>query len=206
MRVARALVLLAAAGCGHAPPPGPAAVLLLFRDALDGDDPHTAYGLLAASVRTRLPEAEFTTRWRAASDDRRDQAARLRRPPQTVDLWAAVLLADGASVPLLREPAGWRLTSTALGELRAATPDAALRLLARALEARRFDLLLGILADPLRSEVERQLRERLERLKAALDKGAEVEVIGDRANLQYDSRFHIELRRQDGEWRIHGLN
>ena len=94
----------------------------------------------------------------------------------------------------------------ALGELHAATPEEALRLFAKALEARQFDFVLALLGEPLGIEVDRQLRERIERLRIALETGLPLEVTGDRARLQYDPRFRLDLKRQEGEWRIVDLN
>jgi len=196
-------------GCAHAPPPEPGEALAAYASALERNDARAAYALLAPPVRAHTSEADFAARWRSSTEERRAQAAELRaslRGPRAIDEWAAVVFPDGGRVPLARDDDGWRLTSTALGEAHAATPVEALRQLAQALEARRFDLVVNLLGEPLRSEVERQLRERLEQLRAALDQGRELEVVGDRARLQYGPGFRIDLHRQGGEWRIHDLN
>ncbi len=208
MRPLLALVTLAA-GCAHAPPTEPRDALSAWADALERDDPHAAFALLAPSLRAH-GEADFAARWKASRAERLAEAGALRAalhggaPP--VEEWAAVVFPDGARVPLTRDGDGWRLTTTALGEAHAGTPVEALRQLAHALEQRRFDLVLNLLGEPLRAEVERQIRERLEQLRAALDQGREVEVTGDRARLRYGPGFHVDLRRQGGEWRIHDLN
>jgi len=42
------------------------------------------------------------------------------------------------------------------------------------------------------------------KLKQAL--GQEIEVTGNRARIQYDPRFKIELVNEDGEWRVLDLD
>ncbi len=206
---ARFCLLWVLAGCGHAPPPGPEEAIRGYLRALEQDDPDVGWSLLSASAQAHTSREDFIRRWRESRTERQEQAARLRSEaasPTALSQWAAIGFTDGTRVPLRREAGGWRLVGTTLGELRAATPEDALRALAQALESRRYDLLLAVLGGPLRSEVERQLRERLERLRGALQKGAAIEVTGDRAHLQYDPRFRVELKRQDGEWRIYDLN
>jgi hypothetical protein len=202
-----ALVLALAAGCAR-PVPEPQSVLGSYVAALERDDPCAAWTLLARPVRIRISEAEFTRRWRESPDERRAQAARLRARLAAAgpDPRAALTFPDGSQVALVREERQWRMVSATLGDLHAATPEEALRHFVTAVESRRYDLLLGILADPLRGEVERQVRERLERLRAALDRPHDLEVNGDRARFQYDPRFRIDLQRQNGEWRVYDLN
>lgn len=205
LKAARLFPLLWLAGCGHAAVP-PESAVQLYVAALERNDAHAAYGMLSTAVRLRLPESEFAERWRLATDERHVQSERLKASAtQTVES-ATLVFHDGRRVAMARDGRQWRITGTAIGELHAATPEDALRLLVQALDARRYDLVIGVLAEPLRSEVERQLRERLEGLKAALGKSPSVEVIGDRARLQYDPRFRVELEREDGEWRILDLN
>ncbi len=205
---ARACLMWLLAGCGRAATPDPAVALRSYLTALERDDPKAAWASLSSATRAQAPEGDFIARWRASPTERAQQVAWLRArlaggPPSQ---WAAVVFTDGTRIPLTHDADGWRLGTTALGEARATTPEEALRAFARAVEERRFDQLLGLLAEPLRGEVERQLRERIERLQAALQKGAAIEVNGDRARLQYDPRFRLDLRRQDGQWRIFDLN
>jgi PAS domain-containing protein len=194
-------------GCARAPLPEPTTAVRRYLDALDRDDPHAAWMELSSAARARLPEREFTDRWRASADERRSQAAQLKASlaAPAVRQWAAVVFVDGGRVPIARDGGEWRLATTALSELHAATPQEALALLARALESRRYDLLFAVLSESTRAAVEAELRERTERLKAALEH-PNLEINGDTARLQYDPRFHVELRRQEGEWRVLNMN
>ena len=85
------------------------------------------------------------------------------------------------------------------------TPQEALRLLLLAAEQRNFSALLRILSSEQRQALEAQLSERIERLRAALLRPS-IEVSGDRARIEYDPRFFIELTREGGSWRVTDLN
>jgi hypothetical protein len=74
-----------------------------------------------------------------------------------------------------------------------------------ALDARDFDAVLRILADPLRSSLEGALSDRLEKLRASLKKGG-IESTGDHARIRYDSRYHIDLIQENGRWHVRDFN
>jgi hypothetical protein len=205
MRPGPCLAALALAGCVSGAVPDPSATLSAYAAAVARDDAHAAYGLLAASVRARLPEAEFTARWRATVAERRQHAEALRRAAgehrwrQTAHVESA-----GRVSPLVRETAGWRVDAPRRIEVGAATPEEALRRFVQALEDRNLDGFLRLLSEPLRQSIERELGERLTRLKAALGKPVTVE--GERARVRYDPRYHIDLQRENGQWRVADFN
>jgi PAS domain-containing protein len=209
LRPSALVLLLALAGCGAPGLPAPRSAVAAYLSALERDDPHAAWALLSDPVRARLREPAFRERWSASADERKAQAAALKAALDRggpLDEWASVVFPDGQRVPVAREAGAWRLTSTSLDQAHAATPAEALERLADAIAARRFDQVLSLLAEPLRGAVEHQLAERIERLRAALASGQPIEVVGDRALLQYDPRFRVELRREGGEWRVLDLN
>src|SRR5258708_25391730 len=67
-----AVALTALIGCARAPLVArPEPGLAAYRRALERDDARAAYALLAADVRQRVTEAEFTARWRATVEERK---------------------------------------------------------------------------------------------------------------------------------------
>ena len=86
----------------------------------------------------------------------------------------------------------------------AATPEEALKRFAEGLEDRNFDTILQILADPLKVVVEREIAERLARAREALGKPVTVE--GERARIRFDARYHLDLVKENGQWRIADFN
>lgn len=138
-----------------------------------------------------------------------------------------------SELQLAADPGGaWRITTPELSPTATATPEAALHGLLEALDRRSLALLLRLLRPATRQAVEDELNERAERLRAALagrlthpsPPGSptpsapttspspsplqlpHLELVGDRARLQYDPRFFIELVRDKDGWRIRDMN
>src|SRR5207249_1020041 len=101
-------------------------------------------------------------------------------------------------------PGGWKLASPRVSAIGAGSPDEAVRHFADALERHDLDGLLDLLADPLRGILERELSERLFRIKSALHK--EIEVEGGRARIRLDDRYFLELKQDGGRWRVSDFN
>ena len=99
----------------------------------------------------------------------------------------------------------WQLSDANLRAVAAASPQDVLKMLLIAVEQRNYPALLRLLSTSERLALEAQLTERLERLRAALIKPT-IEIKGDRARIEYDPRFFIDLVREGASWRIADLN
>jgi hypothetical protein len=200
--VALAIVLV---GCAHHPSTrvDPQPTLHAWSEAIAHNDPHAAYALLSSSLKARLSEADFTLQWKAAPAELSEQQDSLRAA--TVNRNAAVQQHDGRALVLVREERLWRLTAPRPSDEGADSPEEALRRLVAALDARDFDAVLRVLAEPLRSSLEQSLSDRLEKLRTSLKKGG-IEASGDHARIRYDSRYHIDLVQENGKWHIRDFN
>jgi hypothetical protein len=205
MPPARVVGLLLLAGCAHPTLPRPDGTLRAYAAAVARDDPHTAWQLLAGPVRARVSEERFAEEWRASVAERTAQAELVKQAASRGRVTeAASLRGDNWSVPLVRDPPGWRLASPRRSPLGAATPEEAVRRFAAALEEHNVDAILQLLADPLKTVVERELADRLARARGVVGKPVTVE--GDHARVHFDQRYHIDLIRENGQWRIADFN
>jgi hypothetical protein len=205
LRVRLALGALLLGGCAHATLPAPAVTLRALADALAGADPRAARALLADSVRAQVGEQEFAAAFRASARERANAAVALRSAADHHDWKVHAEVDRGAQLAsLVSTEDGWQLESPRFSGRGATTPREALLRFTAALESRDLDALLRILGDPLAGIIERELSERLAGLRAAADKSFEIE--GDSAKLRYDARHHLELRRENGLWRIVDFN
>jgi hypothetical protein len=205
---AAVVALAAALGCAHAPPPSrpsadPEPALSARQRAIVKDDAHAAYALLSSSLRARVSETEFALQWKATETDLAAQqdalaaAHTLRR--------VSAELPDGRAWPLVREADRWRIAAVHPLAPGGDTPEDALRRLIAAVEARDFDAVVGLLAEPLRETLEQALSDRVTRLKAALRRGP-VDAIGNTARIRYDQRYHLDLVQENGRWRVADFN
>jgi len=98
----------------------------------------------------------------------------------------------------------WKIEESIAVAPAAATPIEAIRAFIRAVEQRSYEAVMRTLAKSVRENIERDIEERISKLKAALNQ--EIEVTGNRARLQYDPKFRIELLNEDGQWRVQDLD
>jgi hypothetical protein len=196
------LLFWAAACLPHARPDA-RGTLRAWVEAVERDDPAAAWRLVSAEARKGTNEADFTRRWKELRGERHDRAADLKRVTAPPAESARVQVGQRAAL-VVHEPAGWRVLSPRLERVGASSPEEALARFVRALEARDFDAALQLLGEPLRSSLERELAERLSRLRPLV--GKPIPADGNRARIRYDTRYLIELIHENGAWQIHDLN
>jgi hypothetical protein len=204
-----ALALFAVAGCpGAATQVGsaPRAGVTAWAKVAGGDQPREAYDMLASSVRKQVSFEAFEKKWKETGPERKRQAAALAAAAATSDAQGEngrIVLADGKTVPLVREGGSWRLEVPLLPSSDASSPQEALRQLAAAMDARNVDGVLRLLTADRQKKLRDTLNNFVENLKQ--NAGNAVEVVGDRAFLSWNDgkdRWKITLKREDGEWRI----
>jgi hypothetical protein len=207
-----ALVVTLALGLGCAHREAPAATVAAFGAALGRGDLRAAYQLTSAEFQRRTPFEAFAAGLAAGGDaaalGRRltDEAPRI--PPRV-----EVTLGLGERVPLVLEAGGWRIDGPVDEVWGQGTPRAALRTFVRALDARRYDIVLRLIPDRYRGalSVERlrsfwegdgkdEHRAFLERVRAAGT--APLSETGDEARLTLAPAGELILVREGGAWKI----
>ncbi len=152
-----------------------------------------------------MTPAEFTARWKTLRAELRAQAAQLKvaleRP---IKAQAKVSYPSGSRASLTYLGNRWQIDEGIAVSGGAATPVDALKSFMRAVESRSYEAVMRCLARSVREGIERDIAERLGKLRQALSQ--EIEVTGGRARLQYEPRFKIELIQEEGEWRILDLD
>jgi len=189
---------LGSASCAGGAGPQPEDTIAAYRRALRDDDPRAAYALLATRARGAHSADEFERSWRQGVEERKEQERALGGS-MSVTLQARSA-PGGDDIELRRDGGFWRLSEVPVPGQPARTPEEAVRALVRAVERNDLRAFMRLLTSPAAQDLRARIRERLERLKAALDQPILAE--GDRATFQYDPRFRIELRREGDEWRI----
>jgi hypothetical protein len=203
---------LLALGCGHKAP-GPGAALDAFGAALEREDWAAAHALMSEAYRKRVPLDEFRKQMEAAASEGREAGRALRQNADRFGARVEVAVGGDERVTLVWEQDSWRLEQPPFEPFGQQTPRVALRKFVRALETRRFDVLLDLVparyqadisAEKLRRFWDDQGAERaralLQALRLALD-GPIIEE-GDEAFLIYGSGRQVRFVREDGLWRI----
>jgi hypothetical protein len=206
------LLGLLAAACAHrAAAPGGA--IEAYAAAIERKDYGAAYGLMSASYRQQVSLGEYR---KAMERDAGELTADARALRESADRWtgrATVSLPGDERVALTREGGGWRLDAPPLDPYGQTSPRAALRAFVRAVENRRYDVLLrlaparfraSISADKLRAFWEGpagpQNRAFLRELR--LNLYARIAEEGEEAFMTYGSGRQVRFVREEGLWRI----
>ena len=195
---------------------GPSDIVTSYTAALREQRYGDAYSLLSAEARRSLAYDDFEQLARTNPDEVRETIRSLDQVDPGAPVTARMELPSGDTVQLVLENGQWRLDPSALDFYGQHTPRQALRSFVRALERRRYDVLLrfvphrltqGMTVETLRHAWEsddesEQVQAMLRALRSGLDHP--IEVVGDRATMQYglNGRFVAQLVREEGLWKI----
>lgn len=191
----------------------PESTVSAFASALREGRIDDAYGLMSEDYRRRVSPEEFRRYFRDYPAEVQQTARALSAPTGRTEQEATVEYGEGESLRLVRERGRWRVASDVVDFYDRSSPRAALRSFVRAMERRRYDVVLslipegdreGMTPERMRETWEGEGREEVERLlanlRAALDNP--IEEVGDRATMSYGDRFRVQFVREAGEWRI----
>jgi hypothetical protein len=209
------LAALVAAGCAHAPA-APGDALAAFGQALARGDLRAAYAMTSTDLQRRVPFEAFAAGFQGPAADpatlgRRITSEAARLPPRV-----ELELATGERVPLLYEGGQWRIDGPIYEAWGQGTPRAAIRTFLRALDARRYDVLLRLVPDRVRGALTAErLRKFWEdsdadghrRLLANLRAAAAAPLVeaGEEAHAPLTDGGEVRLVREPGGWKIEGL-
>ena len=146
-------------------------------------------------------------------DEARDIATLLTRIDGDPEVSAIVRYADGQELTLTQEDGVWRITGNPANLYDQTTPRAAIRAFVRAMERRRYDIVLRFVPNAsregmdearLRESFEGEGREEVERLLASLRANLDnpIEEVGDRATMSYGEGAAVQMVLEDVLWKI----
>jgi hypothetical protein len=213
MRARACVLVLIVSGC-H--PTGPEATLDAFERAIRAGRLDQAYALMSAEYRRTHDPVAFEHAVRAG-EPRAGEKLRAGK----VTLEAEADLGDGDTLSLVWEHGGWRLARDPLDFYPQSSPAEALRSFIRAVENRRYDVVLKFVPQRYRTQITvEKLRDRwegerrgelLEQLKAArahLGEPFAFASSGDEASLPIaggEPRKQVRLVREEGAWKVESI-
>jgi hypothetical protein len=219
MRLPWLVLVPLAIGCaGTRPPPAtPELAVIDFARALNQGRFDEAYARMSQEYRERVPFEQFK---RQLSENPEETAAlshALSHVQEEATLEATVRYDDDHEITLRREGSGdeasWFLSSPLVDFYDQSTPRTALRAFVRALENKRYDVVMrlipnadkeGITSDRLEQAWSGDGRKELERLVHNLREHLDdpIEVAGDRATMVYGDQMRAQLVRENGLWKV----
>ena len=218
MKKGAAALLLACAvggvlpGCAH-PSAGPGATVAAFGSAVARGDLAAAYALTSGQFRQRMPFEAFVAGFKAGGGEPEALGRRMLAEAPRIAPRVEIELSLGERVPMLLEDGSWRIDGPVYEAWGQGTPRAALRTFVRALDGRRYDIVLrlvpdryraGLSADQLRVYWEGDRRKENAALLAQLRAAATAPIVeaGDEAHLPYPPGREVLLIREGGQWKV----
>jgi hypothetical protein len=217
--VALLTAVVALAGCPAPKGAAPEETLAAYLRALEGNRLDEAYGLMSADYRKTHDRAAFE---RALQKADRKAAGQLKGTQVTIE--AEIELGEGDKLPLVLEHGEWKLGRDPLDFYPQRTPEEAMRSFLRAVENKRYDVVLRfvparyratITTDKLRERWEGEKRQellgQLERVRAHLGEPLVLAPAGDEAQLPLpdapdsNGRKQARLVKEDGAWKVDAL-
>jgi hypothetical protein len=219
MRTSWLVLALVAIGCaGTKPPPAtPELAVIDFARALNQGRFDEAYARMSQEYRQRVPFDRFKRQLTENPEEAAALTHALSHVQGKTELEATIRYDDDNELTLRREGEGeqasWFLASPLVDFYDQSTPRAALRAFVRALERKRYDVIMrlipnadkeGITSDRLEQAWSGDGRKELERLVHNLNEhlGDPIEVVGDRATMPYGDQMRAQLLRENGVWKV----
>jgi len=191
----------------------PKTTLKAYISALEAGDYSRAYDLMSKSFRKEYDRDEFIAHHKRNKSDVKKNVSELKKGPSKLVVKAQFNYGEGNLLRLVREGGAWKLSLDPVSFYSQRTPQEALRSFVRALERRRYKLLLRFVpnqwrkvmtvADSKRLFGKDQLeatQHLIRNLKANL--GNKIDVKGDEAHMLYGDSYKVEFKREDGVWKI----
>jgi hypothetical protein len=218
LRAALVAVLLSglawsAAGCAGQQAEDPQSALHGYARALEEGRADDAYRLLSDEARRGVSLEAFRRMVKDSPEEVREIGRGLSRPTSAPVVTATVTTPAGQELDLVLENGKWKIESSAIDLYTQDTPRHAVQGFVRALERKRYDVILRYVPDghkegldpaKLKSSWEGHDKEEMEQVLSALRQAlptAAIEETGERATMPYGEKT-MQLVREHGLWKI----
>ena len=208
------IVLAVACGCSAGSrAQDPSGVLREYAHALEESRAEDAYRMLSDEARRGISLDAFRRMVKDNPEEVREIGRALARPTGAAIVTATVTSANGQELDLVLENGRWKVEATAIDLYAQDTPRHAVQGFVRALERKRYDVILryvpdahkeGLDAAKLKTAWEGHDHEEMEQVLSSLKQSlpsASIEETGERASMPYGAGT-MQLVREHGLWKI----
>jgi hypothetical protein len=206
---------LLALGCRSqpAPPPTPEATVVAFARALNQAKFDEAYALMSKDYKKRVSLEQFKRRLSENPQETLEISNTLSRVRKPAEQEAVLVYDDDQQLRLRRAGESWLIASSIVDFYDQSTPRAALRSFVRAMERKRYDVVLrlipsgdkeGITTERMEQAWSGEQREEVERMLTKLreHEGDPIEVIGTHATMPYGDHTRVQFVQEGDVWKI----
>lgn len=192
---------------------GPHDTVKAYVLAIKHDDIDRAYSLLSGSLKQQSSRGQFALNVKQAGKKNRQALELLLQNPDRIEITAKVDLGYGEILVLRKEREGWRIVSDPFSFYEQKTPREALRSFIRALERKRYEVIIRFaprkwrrrmdiedLKDLYEGENAKKTKILISKLKKSQDN--HIEISGDKAVMLYGDNQQVSFVREEGVWKI----
>jgi hypothetical protein len=208
------IAVLAASACGGRSTSQPISAVDAYVAALRAGDYGRAYDLMSERYKREHTRDDFIKMLRESPEEVQQTAARLATPGRKVEVSARFVYDDlRDELSLVEEGGRWKLGNNPLDFYPQDTPARTLRSFVRAVELKRWDIVLrfvpnkwreAMTVDKIRLQFEGDKREEVDNMIRLLTANLDnpIEQQGDEARMLYGDRFEVKFRKEDGVWKV----
>jgi hypothetical protein len=202
-------------GCnsGEAPPVTPEATVMAFAHALNAGKLENAYALMSNEYKQRVSFDQFKKKVEGNAQETLEISNALDHVRKAAQEEAVVVYDDDLELRLKREGDRWLITTNVVDFYDQSTPRAALRSFVRAMERKRYDMVMrlipkadqeGITTDRMEQAWAGEQREEVERMLSNLREHVDdpIEVVGNHATMPYGDQLRVQFVREGEVWKI----
>jgi hypothetical protein len=211
--VASLALVVPAIGCNGGGAQDPESTLHAYARALEEGRSADAYRLLSDDARRGMSFEAFKKTVEGSPDDAKDVARSLSRPAAPAVITATVTAPSGETLDLVWAGGRWRIEASAIDLYQQDTPRHALLGFVRALEKKRYDIIIRYVPESHREGLDPaklkaawegadkdEIAQVLAGLKQALP-SASIEETGDHAQMPYGAGV-MKLLKEHGQWKV----
>ena len=181
-----------------------------YLEAVENDDPDTAYELLSDDVRSQVDRETFRSNWAARRTELEQTASSIRAldEDERQPVWyGETLHPSGRRVNWVLVDGRYRVIDGLPGLADLSTPERTVAALITRLRATDHDELSGVITDDLAQRIDQRWRLVASQIETALadPRALEISEDGSRAVLLYGEGKHLVLRRIGPKWRVDEL-
>jgi hypothetical protein len=201
-------------GCPSATPASsPESVLNEYADAVQSGALDRAYSLMSLPYRKRYDKKDFIRMLQENPAEVKSLAQQLKVKAQQVEMEAQLEFGENETLKLVVENGAWKVATDPLDFYSQRTPAEALRSFVRALERRRYNIVLRFVpskwadtmtVEKLRREWEGEKKDEvatlIKNLKANFN--APIHQSGNTATMPYGEKLEVRFLLEDGVWKV----
>ena len=186
---------------------------MAFARALNQGKPEDAYALMSQDYKKRVSFQQFKSQLEGNAQETLEVGNALSHVRGPARQRATVMYDDDRELELRREGNSWLVATDVVGYYDQSTPRAALHAFVRALEHKRYDVVMrlipdadreGITTDRMEQAWSSDQREDVERMLNNLREHLTdpIEIIGDHATMPYGEHLRVQFVREAAGWKI----